>query len=53
MGAETDLDDAEVIKRARHDPAAFSVLFDRHASALHRCVTRRLGGSMADDIVAC
>ncbi|MET8046544.1 RNA polymerase sigma factor [Streptosporangium sp. NPDC005286] len=52
MSAETDLDDAEVIRRARRDSAAFSVLFDRHAPALHRYVTRRLGDSMADDIVA-
>ncbi|MEU4542003.1 RNA polymerase sigma factor [Nonomuraea dietziae] len=45
-------DDAEVIDRARRDPAAFSVLFDRHAPALHRYVTRRLGDSLADDVVA-
>jgi DNA-directed RNA polymerase specialized sigma24 family protein len=36
----------------RRDPAAFAVLFDRHAAALHRYVTRRLGDSLADDIVA-
>ncbi|WP_245642553.1 RNA polymerase sigma factor [Nonomuraea candida] len=49
----TDLesDDAEVMARARQDPAAFSVLFDRHAPELHRYVTRRLGDSLADDIV--
>ncbi len=52
MSVETDLDDAEVIERARRDSAAFSVLFDRHAPALHRYVTRRLGDSTADDIVA-
>ncbi len=46
------MDDAEVIERARRDPAAFSVLFDRHAPALHRYVTRRLGDSLADDVVA-
>ncbi|TKK84970.1 RNA polymerase sigma factor [Herbidospora galbida] len=45
-------DDAEVIDRARRDPAAFSVLFDRHAPALHRYVLRRLGDSLADDVVA-
>jgi len=44
--------DAEVIQRSRQDPAAFSTLFDRHAPALHRYVTRRLGDSLADDIVA-
>jgi RNA polymerase sigma-70 factor (ECF subfamily) len=46
------LNDAEVILRSRSDPAAFAVLFDRHAPALHRYVTRRLGESLADDIVA-
>ncbi|MBB4919151.1 RNA polymerase sigma factor [Streptosporangium saharense] len=47
-----DPDDAEVIERARRDPDSFSALFDRHAPALHRYVTRRLGDSLADDIVA-
>ncbi|MGN9836734.1 RNA polymerase sigma factor [Nonomuraea sp. H19] len=49
---DTELDDAEVIERARRDPAAFSALFDRHAPALHRYVTRRLGDALADDVVA-
>ncbi|MFG1942391.1 RNA polymerase sigma factor [Nonomuraea sp. NPDC048826] len=44
--------DAEVIEQSWQDPAAFSTLFDRHALALHRYVTRRLGDSLADDIVA-
>ncbi|MER5425262.1 RNA polymerase sigma factor [Streptosporangium roseum] len=48
----TDAHDAEVIRRSRQDPAAFSILFDRHAPALHRYVTRRLGDSLADDVVA-
>ncbi|MEV4059903.1 RNA polymerase sigma factor [Nonomuraea dietziae] len=45
-------DDAEVIERARREPSAFAELFDRHAPALHRYVTRRLGDSLADDVVA-
>ncbi|MDA0637662.1 RNA polymerase sigma factor [Nonomuraea sp. MCN248] len=44
--------DAEVIEQSWRDPAAFSTLFDRHAPALHRYVTRRLGDSLADDLVA-
>ncbi|MFD0887477.1 RNA polymerase sigma factor [Streptosporangium algeriense] len=52
MITHTEPDDAEVIDRARRDPAVFSVLFDRHAPALHRYVTRRLGESLADDVVA-
>ncbi|WP_228010957.1 RNA polymerase sigma factor [Nonomuraea phyllanthi] len=59
MIAETDsdetagvLDDAEIIRRSRHEPGLFAAVFDRHAAALHRYVTRRLGDSLADDIVA-
>ncbi|MET8142220.1 RNA polymerase sigma factor [Sphaerisporangium sp. NPDC005288] len=52
LTAEAILEDAELIQRSRRDPAAFGVLFDRHAPALHRYVTRRLGDSLADDVVA-
>lgn len=45
-------DDAELIRRSRDEPGVFAALFDRHAPELHRYVTRRLGDSMADDIVA-
>ncbi|MEU6424823.1 RNA polymerase sigma factor [Microbispora sp. NPDC046973] len=46
------VDDAELIRRSRRDPEAFADLFDRHASALHRYVARRLGASLADDVVS-
>jgi RNA polymerase sigma factor (sigma-70 family) len=46
------MDDAEVIRRSHGAPDAFALLFDRHAPALHRYVTRRLGEALADDIVA-
>ncbi|MEV4892686.1 RNA polymerase sigma factor [Nonomuraea sp. NPDC059023] len=52
MAADVSLADAELIQRSRRDPAAFAALFDRHAPALHRYVTRRLGDSLADDVVA-
>jgi RNA polymerase sigma-70 factor (ECF subfamily) len=45
-------DDASVIMRSRHDPEAFSALFTRHAGAIQRYVTRRLGSDAADDVVA-
>ncbi|GII79138.1 DNA-directed RNA polymerase sigma-70 factor [Sphaerisporangium rufum] len=45
-------DDAEVIRRSADDPEAFAGLFDRHAAALHRYVARRLGASLADDVVS-
>jgi RNA polymerase sigma-70 factor (ECF subfamily) len=45
-------DDAAIIEHSWHDPEAFAALYDRHAAALHRYATRRLGDSAADDIVA-
>ncbi|MBB5779084.1 RNA polymerase sigma factor [Nonomuraea jabiensis] len=45
-------DDAELIRRSEHDPEAFADLFNRHAPALRRYVARRLGPSLADDIVS-
>ncbi|MET8386582.1 RNA polymerase sigma factor [Streptosporangium canum] len=45
-------DDAELIRRSEHTPEAFADLFDRHAPALRRYVARRLGPSLADDIVS-
>ncbi|MGW4409326.1 RNA polymerase sigma factor [Nonomuraea sp. NPDC004702] len=44
--------DAELIRRSEHDPESFADLFDRHAPALRRYVARRLGPSLADDIVS-
>jgi RNA polymerase sigma-70 factor (ECF subfamily) len=48
----SSVDDAELIRRSEHDPEAFADLFDRHAPALRRYVARRLGPSLADDIVS-
>jgi RNA polymerase sigma-70 factor (ECF subfamily) len=48
----TGSDDATIIGRSARDPEAFAALYDRHAAALHRYVTRRLGDGAADDIVA-
>ncbi len=44
--------DASVIVRSRDEPEAFAALFDRHADAVHRYAARRLGGEVADDLVA-
>jgi RNA polymerase sigma factor (sigma-70 family) len=41
-----------MIEQSWHEPEVFAVLYDRHASYLHRYVTRRLGHSVADDVVA-
>lgn len=48
----TGSDDAAIIACSARDPEAFAALYDRHAAALHRYVTRRLGDGAADDIVA-
>jgi RNA polymerase sigma-70 factor (ECF subfamily) len=45
-------DDAELIRRSQDDPEAFADLFDRHAPAMRRYAARRLGPSLADDIVS-
>ncbi|NUT38530.1 MAG: RNA polymerase sigma factor [Thermoactinospora sp.] len=52
LTVDVSLADAELIRRSRRDPAHFAALFDRHAPALHRYVTRRLGEHLADDVVA-
>ncbi|MBM7167735.1 RNA polymerase sigma factor [Streptomyces sp. G44] len=44
--------DASVIARSRDEPEAFAALFDRHADSVHRYAARRLGGEVADDLVA-
>ena len=49
---ELTRDDAALIERSWHDPQAFAGLYDRHAAVIHRYVAQRLGGGMADDVVA-
>ncbi|OEV05454.1 RNA polymerase sigma factor [Streptomyces oceani] len=45
-------DDSRVIERSLTAPEAFTTLYDRHAAAIHRYATFRLGDDHADDIVA-
>ncbi|MBG0818879.1 sigma-70 family RNA polymerase sigma factor [Planomonospora sp. ID82291] len=47
-----DAGDAEVIRRSLEEPDAFALLFDRYAPEIHRYAVRRLGDSLADDVVA-
>ncbi|MEV4372098.1 MULTISPECIES: RNA polymerase sigma factor [unclassified Nonomuraea] len=47
-----EVDDALLIERSLDEPEIFATLFDRHAPLLHRYVTRRLGPSEAEDVVA-
>lgn len=44
--------DAEILRRSRHEPECFAVLFDRHYAAIHGYASRRLGRGLADDVAA-
>jgi RNA polymerase sigma factor (sigma-70 family) len=44
--------DSTVIEQSRTDPERFAEIFDRHAPAVHRYLSRRIGGSIADDLTA-
>jgi RNA polymerase sigma factor (sigma-70 family) len=44
--------DAEVITASWRDPAAFGVLFDRHATTVHRYLVRRVGRDEADALLS-
>lgn len=44
-------DDATLIERSRGRPELFADIFDRHATMIHRYAARRLGDSLAEDIV--
>lgn len=43
--------DEEALSRARHEPAAFEPLVDRHSAALHAYLLRRCGPA-ADDLLS-
>lgn len=46
------MDDASILVQSQRRPEEFAVLFDRHASYIHRYLARRLGDQHADDLVA-
>jgi len=45
-------DDATVIARSLHSPECFATIFHRHAPAIYRYISRRLGPDSAEDLVA-
>ena len=47
-----DCCDADVIRRSRHNPEHFAVLFRKYAPEIQRYVTRRIGAGEAEDVVA-
>ncbi|CAN5245134.1 RNA polymerase sigma factor [soil metagenome] len=44
--------DSEILRRSRETPAAFAELYDRHAPTVHRYAARRIGTTVADDIMS-
>jgi len=44
--------DANVIARARREPAAFAAIFDRHYDAIHGYLRRRLDAPIAEELAA-
>ncbi|NEA22850.1 RNA polymerase sigma factor [Actinomadura bangladeshensis] len=50
--AESELDDSRIVAASLDDPEAFGELFRRHAPKLHAYIKRRLGPTLADDLVS-
>ena len=48
---KTCADDATLIALSVAEPEVFAVIFDRHATEIHRYAARRLGDSIAEDVV--
>ena len=48
---KTRADDAALIELSGTQPEAFAAIFDRHATEIHRFAARRLGDSVAEDVV--
>jgi RNA polymerase sigma factor (sigma-70 family) len=46
------LEDSEIVAASSVDPEAFGELFRRHSPRLHAYTKRRLGPTLADDVVA-
>jgi RNA polymerase sigma factor (sigma-70 family) len=44
--------DAQVIIASRSEPHVFATIFDRHYDQVHRCLARRVGADLADDLAA-
>ncbi|WP_250038128.1 CU044_5270 family protein [Paractinoplanes maris] len=46
------LTDGDLMRLSTTDPEAFGAVFDRHAAAIHRYLSRRAGTTPADDLTA-
>lgn len=45
------LADTDILIRSRQDPSFFAVLYRRHASAVYRYLSRRVGAAAAEDLL--
>jgi RNA polymerase sigma-70 factor (ECF subfamily) len=50
--ATVTVHDSELIQDSLTAPETFGQIFDRHATAIHHYLARRVGGSLADDLTA-
>ncbi|WP_436647227.1 RNA polymerase sigma factor [Actinoplanes sp. URMC 104] len=46
------LTDGDLIRLSGTQPESFGAIFDRHATAIHRYLARRVGVALADDLTA-
>ena len=44
--------DAAAIAASLESPTAFAVVFERHRPVIHRCLARRIGADLADELAA-
>ena len=47
-----ELTDGDLIKLSATEPESFGAIFDRHAPAIHHYLSRRVGRTLADDLMA-
>ncbi|MBU2662427.1 RNA polymerase sigma factor [Actinoplanes bogorensis] len=52
MPTRAVLTDGELIGMSGTQPESFGAVFDRHATTIHRYLSRRVGGTLADDLTA-
>lgn len=52
FGASGQKSDAELIEESLREPHRFTAVFERHFSAIHRYLARRVGSGPADDLAA-
>ena len=53
VNPQAESDESKLVERAKHDPAAFGVLYDRHVARIYSFVMREVGNlDQAQDVTA-